>query len=60
MKTDFATLPAPLGALTQDALTQDAQTQAEMDAYDAKTWRIFCVLIVMLFVTGVTLWGIVS
>lgn len=55
MNTDFATLPAPLGALTQDA-----QTQAEMDAYDARTWRVFCVLIVMLFVTGVTLWGIVS
>lgn len=39
---------------------QDAQTQAEMDAYDARTWRVFCVLIVMLFVTGVTAWGIVS
>ena len=40
--------------------TQDAQTQAEMDAYDARTWLVFCVLIVMLFVTGVTAWGIVS
>ena len=55
MNTDFATLPAPLGALTQDA-----QTPAEMDAYDARTSRVFCVLIVMLFVTGVTAWGIVS
>ena len=55
MNTDFATLPAPLGALTQDA-----QTQAEMDAYDVRTWRIFSVLMIMLFVTAVTAWGIVS
>ena len=53
MNTDFSTLPAPLGALTQDA-----KTQAEMDAYDATTWRIFSVLIVMLFVVGVTAWGL--
>ena len=55
MNTDFTTLPAPLGALTQDA-----KTRTEMDAYDATTWRIFCVLVVMLFVTAVTAWGIVS
>lgn len=55
MNTDFATLPAPLGPLTQDA-----KTQAEMDAYDAKTWRLFTVFAITLFVTGVTLWGIVS
>ena len=55
MNTDFSTLPAPLGALTQDA-----QTQAEMNAYDAATWRIFYVLVIMLFSLAIVAWGIVS
>lgn len=40
--------------------TDFANLSDDQDAYDAKTWRIFYVLVVMLFVTAVTAWGIVS
>jgi len=38
--------------------TDFADLPEDMDAYDQRTWRVFCVLIVVLFVTGVTAWGL--